>query len=459
MIKASIAGKRHACVMIKIKPPAAQSLLTLSNQNKRTFARAKVFYLYTAHPDKKISSIKYNYLNLPQQVIQDSKTTYYIYRADGTKVKKSGTAGLATDYLDGFQYTEASLKFVPTSEGYFNFENNKYIYNYADHLGNVRLSYFKNGTGIEVLEENNYYPFGLKHEGYNILGGNPNYNYKYNGKELQETGMYDYGARMYMPDIGRWGVVDPLAEKMTRHSPYNYAFNNPIRFIDPDGRQNKDVIITGGAADAALKELQKSVSSELTLSKDSNGKVSYKQNNLSKKLSGDAQQLANAIDDHSVKVNVKAENTNTTEAGLLYVGGTFSGNKTSYQLSKDGNSISAITETKQEVNPTVLGAMSDYFGKPGADMLHEVTESYQGALISRKFGINAGVATQAENDNPFSIYNAAHNSATPQTDAYDVRYFDKNGKASNILYKSGKAEFFVTDPSGVKKPKVVQTYP
>ena len=76
----------------------------------------------------------------------------------------------------------------------------------------MRLSYFNNGSSIEVLEENNYYPFGLKHEGYTPLVGNPAYQYKYNGKELQETGMYDYEARMYMPDLGRWGVHDPLSE-------------------------------------------------------------------------------------------------------------------------------------------------------------------------------------------------------------------------------------------------------
>ncbi|MCL1665584.1 DUF6443 domain-containing protein [Elizabethkingia ursingii] len=188
------------------------------------------------HLDKGISNIAYNYLNLPSSITASIGNTDYVYRADGSKVKKV-FGGKTTDYLDGFQYENGVLQFVPTSEGYYDLTKNKYIYNYTDHLGNVRLSYTKGASGgAEIIEENNYYPFGLKHQGYNSASlANNVYQYKYNGKELQETGMYDYGARMYMPELGRWISTDPLGEKRPSWTPYRYSYNNPINFVDPTG--------------------------------------------------------------------------------------------------------------------------------------------------------------------------------------------------------------------------------
>lgn len=78
--------------------------------------------------------------------------------------------------------------------------------------------------------------FVRNEEGNAHFGAGSYFNYKYNRKELQETGMYDYGWRQYMPDIGRWNGMDQLSEMYHSLSPYNYVANNPVNFVDPDGR-------------------------------------------------------------------------------------------------------------------------------------------------------------------------------------------------------------------------------
>ena len=102
----------------------------------------------------------------------------------------------------------------------------------------------------EIIEETDYYPFGMQHKDLNdiVMSSNLGQKIKYNGKELQDElqlDWYDYHARNYDPAIARWMNIDPLAEKMRRHSPYNYAFDNPIRFIDPDGMGPTDIIEIG----------------------------------------------------------------------------------------------------------------------------------------------------------------------------------------------------------------------
>jgi RHS repeat-associated protein len=129
------------------------------------------------------------------------------------------------------------LQFFPTAEGFYDYQRKMYIYQYKDHLGNVRVSYGKNNTtgSLEITDANDYYPFGMNHlkTGNAYFGAGSYKNYKYNGKELQETGMYDYGARFYMPDVARWGTHDPLSD--ATFQPYSYANNNPISFNDPTG--------------------------------------------------------------------------------------------------------------------------------------------------------------------------------------------------------------------------------
>lgn len=197
----------------------------------------------TVHTGNNISGINYNHLNLPSGMDANGNSIVYTYDAGGNKLKKSvsGVASLNNEYISGIHYEGGLLKFVSTESGRVvrnGAGDYAYEYTLADHLGNGRVYFDINAGVARPIQETDYYAFGLDIQ--RSLSGAEN-KYQYNGKEKQDQEkMFDYGARFYDPVIGRWNVVDPLAEKSRRFSPYAYGNNNPIRFIDPDGMENKD---------------------------------------------------------------------------------------------------------------------------------------------------------------------------------------------------------------------------
>lgn len=249
----------------------------------------------TIMPDKGISNISYNFLDLPTKIDKTNKTEYQ-YRADGEKIKKkftltnaSGTTVINTEYIDGFQYSTPNtdplrraieeqdpstvqvaaasqiesfnleeraalvgtgpvdqqddnliLSFFPTSEGFYDYENYRYIYQYKDQVGNVRISYTRKSNGeIDIRDRNDYYPFGMNFPKNNQASiydplAIP-YNYKFQQQELQETGFYSFKYRNYMPDVGRFFNVDPLSEKYAYQSHYNFSENRLIDAVELEG--------------------------------------------------------------------------------------------------------------------------------------------------------------------------------------------------------------------------------
>jgi RHS repeat-associated protein len=240
-------------------------------------------------------SIAYNHLNLPATITRttavgssgaENNGVIKHYYAGATKVRMetydaAGTTLLkAYDYLAGMVYQETvvanvstkELDFVaspegralltkkvlnlptePTSGDKFRFE-----YSLKDHLGNLRVSCRcgepkrdaqgiiipegQPGTGIEtlaVVQEQHYDAWGLA---FNAVSSSVAENLKdkftYNGKEQindLDLGWNDYGARMYMSELGRWNGNDVLAERYISYSTYNFVFNSPLVFKDPNG--------------------------------------------------------------------------------------------------------------------------------------------------------------------------------------------------------------------------------
>jgi RHS repeat-associated protein len=257
--------------------------------------------------NKYITSIEYNYLNLPIKVVIDNPTDAvnsgsieFVYDATGTKLRKTvkysnGSVKETWDYVNGVEYKNQILQRVAHSEGAVvrnDYGQYQHEYVLRDHLGNTRVTFtdgvnkgepywdwsnysyiqpdntgYDDGvvTEADIKHINHTYPFGMAMEGnWNNAGSANNNKYLYNGKQWNDDfgmGWYDYGARFYDPAIARWNAIDPLAEKYKRWSPYNYCLDNPIKFIDPNGMEVKEMAdrtrYTGADAVALFKELQK----------------------------------------------------------------------------------------------------------------------------------------------------------------------------------------------------------
>lgn len=204
-----------------------------------------------------------------------------------------------TKYIDGFNYLNNVLQFFPTTEGYVSYKGGayNYVFNYTDHLGNVRLSYQdKNKNGNissvdEILEENNYYPFGLKQEGENAINGQPNYKYKYQGQERQDELWLNWDSfkwRNYDYAIGRFMSIDPLAMDYTYNSPYAFQENKmglgrELEGLELHYSSAEEIVNNTGFRPIvnAVKELGNSAMSLFSPTKPDTQKISAEKTNVS----------------------------------------------------------------------------------------------------------------------------------------------------------------------------------
>ena len=126
---------------------------------------------------------------------------------------------------------------VYENESYISYgdkEKDQYFY-FQDHLGSSTYITDLNG---KIAQYSAYTPYGEMFREYRNVTP-----YRFNGKELDtETGLYYYGARYYNPATALWLGVDPLASKYPGMSPYVYCMSNPVKYVDPDGREGKSII-------------------------------------------------------------------------------------------------------------------------------------------------------------------------------------------------------------------------
>ncbi|MEM7085846.1 MAG: DUF6443 domain-containing protein [Bacteroidota bacterium] len=431
----------------------------------------------TSDANKGITSITYNHLDLPEVISiyngTITNTITYVYDATGVKLSKSiiDEGNTMTLYAGGFVYSgqgvATDLQFISQPEGYIVpvssqggvsgfdkgsnttiFSSYDYVFQFTDHLGNVRLSYsdvLKDGVinpSTDIVEESNYYPFGLKHLGYNYtVSSNGNalaQQWKFGGKQIQEElGLqwYDVSARNFDPALGRWMNIDPLAEQMRRHSPYNFGFNNPIYFQDYDGMapQAPDtVIVTGSQAEATTASLNESTSLEIT--RDSDGILSA----AGEAITEYDQALLDAINSESITVSLATTDQVFTRSpfggdiGTIEVG-SFLGS-----TGEDGSvdAVNAFNLDHAKIDEDSGGTSA------GSSAGHEIIEAFEGGKENRGLipgGSETIIPGTARGD---SVYLRAHEKANSLDGA--------NSIDTSAEFNSETGDMHLVQPNGTR---------
>ena len=193
----------------------------------------------TSDANKGISVIEYNYLKLPRRIVKAGVEILYQYDATGRKLKEIIGSNY-TDYFGNIIKKNDVLYQISHDEG--RIIDGQYEYNIKDHLGNLRVA-FRDSLGFaKITQANSYGIFGENLTTLSYLKQSwKGDKFKFTGKEeLSETDYTDFGARLYDNLVPRFITIDPLAEIARRFSPYTYANDNPVRFIDPDGMATDD---------------------------------------------------------------------------------------------------------------------------------------------------------------------------------------------------------------------------
>ncbi len=389
--------------------------------------------------------ITYNHLNLPVEIAitntLERGTISYVYDATGVKLEKKiiNTTGIiphsiTTQYAGNYVYSDNEiegtmmLEFFNHPEGYviplpdnpdgtkneksvksfttdpgggpgnITYSSYSYVFQYKDHLGNIRLSYSDNDLNgsinpvDEIIEENNFFPFGLKHWGYNnVVSSNGNslaQQWKFGGKQLdQSLGLetYDFGARNYNPDLGRWMNIDPLAHEREWLSPYNFVQNNPINRVDPTGALDDWVLCVGMGVDVMPPDDYKV---------DKQGNISL---------------LRKTDDNFDVLYNHNESGATQVDKGVLgskysQTGTDSKGNKFSYDILKVRGDQKATNLFEFVANNTDVEWSQTQLGEAGEKGLNYLTTSHNKATEK---GIAQMINTQFHNG--YTIRDHIHN--------------------------------------------------